>query len=271
MSEVMTPLPYRVVDRRVETTDTVTLALEPVGAGIGRWLPGQFTMVYAFGVGEIPISICGGDGAQIRHTVRAVGAVSNAVCAAPVGATLGLRGPYGHSWDLDTATGADLVLVAGGIGLAPLRPVLTGALAQRDRYGRITVLVGARTPADLIYTHEYGFWRMAGAQVLVTVDRADAGWVGRVGVVTTLLDRAALRPDRTIAFACGPEAMMRFTARALASHGVPATAVRVSLERNMQCGAALCGHCQLGPLLVCRDGPVVSWDTAGPLLAVEEL
>ena len=267
----MIPLPYRVVSRRVETTDTVTLGLAPAGAGLGEWLPGQFTMVYAFGAGEIPISISGGEGGEIRHTVRAVGAVSTAVCAAPVGAVLGLRGPYGRGWDLGSAAGADLVLVAGGIGLAPLRPVLTGALADPGRYGRVTLLIGARTPADLIYTGEYRAWRERGARVLVTVDRADVGWRGEVGVVTKLLDGAGLRPERTVAFACGPEVMMRFAAWALGDRGVPATAIRVSLERNMKCGTATCGHCQLGPLLVCHDGPVASWDVAGPLLAVKEL
>lgn len=271
MTETMTPLPYRVTGRRIEAADTVTLALAPVGERIGPWTPGQFTMLYAFGVGEVPISISGGDGARIRHTVRDVGAVSHAVCGTPVGGVLGLRGPYGCGWDPDSAAGADLVLVAGGIGLAPLRPVLEHALARRERYGRVAVLVGARTPADLLYPREYPAWRAAGVQLLVTVDRADAGWGGHVGVVTTLLDQARFTPGNTVAFVCGPELMMRFTARALGDHGVPAGAVRVSLERNMRCGIALCGHCQLGPLLVCRDGPVAGYDLAGPLLAVKEL
>jgi NAD(P)H-flavin reductase len=271
MTGPMTPLPYRVTGRRVETTDTVTLALEPVGAALAPWEPGQFTMVYAFGIGEVPISISGGEGREIRHTVRDVGAVTHAMCAAAEGAVLGVRGPYGRGWRPDTAHGADVVLVAGGIGLAPLRPVLTGILADRGRYGRIAVLVGARTPADLIYTHDYPAWRAAGVQVLVAVDRADVGWDGHVGVVTTLLGSAAFSPRSTVAFCCGPEVMMRFTARALDRLGVPAAALRLSLERNMRCGVASCGHCQLGPLLVCRDGPVTTYDVAGPLLAVPEL
>jgi len=272
MTAAMLPLPYRVTGRRVEAADTVTLTLAPVGQRIDPWEPGQFTMLYAFGVGEVPISISGGDGgARIRHTVRDVGAVSHAVCATAVGGVLGLRGPYGHGWDPDSAAGADLVLVAGGIGLAPLRPVLDRVLAHRERYGRIALLVGARTPADLLYPREYPTWRAAGVQVLVTVDRADAGWGGHVGLVTTLLGRTGFTPDGTVAFVCGPELMMRFTARALGDLGVPAAAVRVSLERNMRCGIALCGHCQLGPLLVCRDGPVAGYDVAGPLLGVKEL
>lgn len=266
-----TPLPYRVVDRIEETANTVTLTLAPTDHEIGVWQPGQFTMVYAFGVGEVPVSISGGTGGRIVHTVRDVGPVTHAIAAAPLGTVLGLHGPYGHGWDLASARGADLVVMAGGIGLAPLRPVITEALAHPDRYGRIAVLVGARSPADLTFTAQYARWRAAGAQVLVTVDRAEPGWNGAVGVVTTLLSRIRISPTRTVAFVCGPEVMMRFAARDLTELGVPAQAVRVSLERNMRCGCAECGHCQLGPLLVCRDGPVANWDRAGPLLAVKEL
>lgn len=264
-------LPYRVVDRRVETADTVTLTLAPTGAGIGEWRPGQFTMVYAFGVGEVPLSISGGTGGELRHTVRAVGTITRAITSAPVGTVFTVHGPYGRGWDLGTDPGADMVVLAGGIGLAPLRPVITEALARRDRYGRVVVLIGAREPSDLIFTHEYGAWRAAGAQVLVTVDRADSGWRGPVGVVTTLLTRARFAPRRAVGFVCGPEVMMRFAARDLGTMGVPAASVQVSMERNMRCGAARCGHCQLGPLLICRDGPVVGYDLASPLLTVEEL
>jgi anaerobic sulfite reductase subunit B len=265
------PLPYRVVSRRVETADTVTLTLEPAARGIGAWVPGQFTMVYAFGVGEVPISISGGNGRRIQHTVRDVGATTRAIVSTPVGGMLGLSGPYGHGWGLDTVDGKDLVVVAGGIGLAPLRPVVTQALKHRERYGRIALLVGARTPDDLVFRREYGTWRGAGVQVLTTVDQADAGWRGSVGVVTTLLGQAHFSSDRAIGFVCGPEVMMRFVARDLGWLGVPRRAVRVSLERNMRCGVAWCGHCQLGPLLVCRDGPVLSWDRARPLLSIGEL
>jgi NAD(P)H-flavin reductase len=261
-----------VVDRRVETIDTVTLTLEPAGAaGIGAWAPGQFTMVYAFGVGEVPVSISGGAGTAIRHTVRDVGAVTHAIASAPVGTVLGLHGPYGCGWDLASAPGDELIVLAGGIGLAPLRPLITDALARPGRFTRVAVLIGARTPAELIFANEYGVWRAAGAQILVTVDRAGTGWRGPVGVVTTLLTRARFAPDRAVGFVCGPEVMMRFAARDLGYLGVPADHVRVSLERNMQCGVARCGHCQLGPMLICRDGPVAGWERAGPLLSVKEL
>jgi anaerobic sulfite reductase subunit B len=268
----MIPLPYRVVGRRQDTADTATLTLQPVGAAMTAPRPGQFSMVYAFGVGEVPISVSAvGDGDGIVHTLRAVGAVTRVLHDAKVGQTLGLRGPFGTDWGLPAPAGADLVVVAGGIGLAPLRPVIHHALDERDRYRKVVVLIGARTPGDLLYPDEYDRWRERGADVRVTVDRADAGWPGHVGVVTTVMAGLDIDPKSSVAFVCGPETMMRFAARGLLGRGLPAAAVRVSLERNMRCGVALCGHCQLGPLLVCRDGPVVGWDAAEPLLHVEEL
>jgi NAD(P)H-flavin reductase len=269
MADHMIPVGYRVVARSEETADTTTLTLAPDGPGLAPWHPGQFTMVYAFGVGEIPLSISGGDprSGRIRHTVRAVGATSRAIQQAPVGAVLGLRGPHGQGWP-DPPAGADVVILAGGIGLAPLRPVVLAAL---DRPGRLSLLVGARTPADLIFTGELEAWRQAGAQVLVTVDRAATGWTGHVGVVTDLLAQATFEPAATVAYVCGPEVMMWRSAQALAARDVAADRIAVSLERNMQCGVAECGRCQLGPLLVCRDGPVVWYDTARPLLATKEL
>lgn len=267
MTSEMMPVAHRVVQRQQETADTATLTLQALGDPLPPWTPGQFTMIYAFGVGEVPISVSGGEPGLIRHTVRGVGAVSRAVCDARVGSTLGLRGPYGRGWP-PPPDGADAVVLAGGIGLAPLRPVITAALA---RPGRVFVLIGARTPDDLIFAAEYGEWEAAGARVLVTVDRADVGWSGRVGVVTTLLDALDLRPDRSAAYVCGPEVMMRLGARALVERGVGRAGIAVSLERNMRCGIALCGHCQLGPLLVCRDGPVVDLDQAESLLIPREL
>lgn len=266
MNHTMTPLPYRVVRRHPETADTVTLHLEPCRDALAPWRPGQFTMIYAFGVGEVPISISAGGPEEIVHTVRAVGAVSAAICAAPVGSTLGLRGPFGRGWP-EPAPSSNVVVMAGGIGLAPLRPVITSALA---RGLAPTVLIGSRTPADLIFTGEYDAWRQAGARVRVTVDRADVGWRGHVGVVTSLL--AGLPPTTDgFGYVCGPEVMMRLGARALMELGLRAERIAVSLERNMLCGVGLCGHCQFGPLLVCRDGPVAAFGAIEPLLAVREL
>jgi NAD(P)H-flavin reductase len=265
------PARYRVASRAAETYDTVTLGLEAVDQPIEPHQPGQFTMLYAFGIGEVPISISGGAGPRLVQTIRSVGAVTRALCAAGQGKLIGVRGPFGTGWDLADAVGQDLVVVAGGIGLAPLRGALLGALAARERYRRIMLLIGSRTPEDLVFACELRGWRDRGADVQVTVDRAAAGWRGHVGVVTQLLDRVDVDPVATLALVCGPEVMMRLTARALCHRGVAPRSIRLSLERNMRCGTAECGHCQLGPLLLCRDGPVVSYERAAPLLSVKEL
>lgn len=264
------PLPYRVLTRRDDTADTATITLEPVGMPLPPFAPGQFAMVYAFGVGDVPLSVCGIDGNRLTHTVRAVGAISSALRALRSGDTVGVRGPFGTDWGLLEAGGNDLLVVAGGIGLAPLRPLVLAALATPERYGRLNVLVGAREPHDLLYSAELTDWQV-GARVLTTVDRADECWQGDVGVVTTLLDRAVLEPSTTTAFVCGPEPMIRATADDLVRRGVESDRIRVSLERTMHCGTGHCGHCQLGPLLLCRDGPVVTWTRARSLLLVREL
>jgi anaerobic sulfite reductase subunit B len=272
MTMSQTPASYRVSDRQDETHDTVTLSLEPASSPLADFQAGQFMMLYAFGVGEIPVSISGPAGlAGLTHTIRAVGAVSRALCTAAPGQVVGVRGPFGTSWHESDAFGHDLLIVGGGIGLAPLRPAVLAALRECGRYRRITVLIGARSPAELVFAAEYGLWRDSGATVEVTVDRADASWHGHVSVVTQLIGPAGLDPQRTLALVCGPEVMMRLTAQALLAAGMTASQIRVSLERNMQCGVGECGHCQLGPLLLCRDGPVVSYLAAAPLLSIREL
>ena len=271
----MLPVRYVVMARREETADTVTLMLRAVGNPIEIPRPGQFTMLYAYGVGEIPVFVSGfsgsGDPHLLVHTIRAVGAVSRALYAAAPGDMVGVRGPFGTDWQLHGADGRDILLVADGIGLAPLRPALLTALAERARYDRVVLLVGARSPGDLIFTRELETWRRRGADVRVTVDHGDAGWAGNVGGVTSLIESAVNDPASTMAFLSGPEDTMRLSAGALINCGVPATDIRISLERNMPCGTAVCGHCQLGPLLLCRDGPVVSYAEAAPLLAINEM
>ncbi|TNC24174.1 FAD/NAD(P)-binding protein [Amycolatopsis alkalitolerans] len=266
----MIPVPYRVCDRAEETRDAATLRLEPVTTPVPAFAPGQFMMLYAHGVGEVAISVSGDPGERgiLTHTVRAVGAVSRALRDARPGAWLGVRGPFGTGWDLRDLAGRDLVIVAGGLGLAPLRPAVLGLLAARDHPHRITVIVGARTPADFLFRRELDSWA---ADVELTVDTHAPGWTGTVGFVTEPLARLALDPARTTALLCGPEPMMRFCAQLLLTKGVPAHAIQVSLERDMKCGIGSCGHCQLGPLLVCRDGPVTTYDVAEPLLKVREL
>jgi anaerobic sulfite reductase subunit B len=272
MSLQAPPARYRVAARAAETHDTVTLQLEPVDEPIAPHRPGQFTMMYAFGIGEVPISISGEPARTgLVQTIRSVGAVTRALCASGPGELIGVRGPYGTEWGIADAAGQDLIVVAGGIGLAPLRGAVLTALATRERYQRVVVLIGARAPDELVFADELRTWQERGADVRVTVDRAAAGWSGHVGVVTQLIDRADIDPAATLALVCGPEVMMRLTARALCDLGIASSRVRVSLERNMRCGTAECGHCQLGPLLLCRDGPVVSYEQAAPLLSVREL
>lgn len=267
----MLPARYVVVDRRVETRDSATLTLVAVDEPLPGFRPGQFTMIHVPGVGEVAVSISGGsrDERVLIQTVRAVGAVSRAIHDATPGTVLGVRGPFGTDWDLPSAAGLDLLVVTGGIGLAPLRPVLLGALADRAGYGRITLVQGARKPAEFLYRKQVRTW--SGITVVSTVDHPTPGWRGGAGLVTTPLATVELDPARTIAFLCGPEVMMRFSAELLVARGIPAERIRLSLERNMKCGIGLCGHCQLGPLLVCRDGPVVDYGQVADLLSVKEL
>ncbi len=266
------PQPFRVADRRRDTVDTWTLALEPLAEGFAAE-PGQFAMVYAFGIGEVPISLSGPParaGDAVGLTVRAVGAVTQAICDAEPGAVLGLRGPLGNSWPVADASGGDVVVVAGGIGLAPLRGAVLHTLEHRERYGSACVLYGARTPGDLLYTDELARWG-ASLTVELTVDAAGPGWEGRVGVVPQLVERAPFDAEEATALVCGPEVMMHFVVEALRARGVPDERIVLSLERDMRCGVGLCGHCQLGPTLICRDGPIYSQAEAGHLLEVREL
>jgi NAD(P)H-flavin reductase len=271
----MLPVPYRVAGRRVETLDSATLYLEPVAESLPPFAAGQFTMLYAPGVGEVAISISGDPAERdgcLHQTIRDVGAVSRALHHAEPGSLVGARGPYGRGWDVASAAGKDRVIVAGGVGLAPLRPVVLDALADRRSFGRVVLIIGARRPDEFLFREQIAAWTGRGdLEVLLTVDVPAAGWNGPVGFVTEPLGRIGVHPDRTVAFLCGPEPMMRFSADVLLRKSVPAEQIRVSLERNMKCGVALCGHCQLGPLLVCRDGPVVTYDQAAPLLTVREL
>lgn len=275
VGRAMAPVPYRVVSRVAETRDSMTLRLAPVGDALPAPAPGEFMMMYAFGVGEVAISVSGVPVAPdetIVHTVRAVGAVSRALHDADTGTVIGLRGPFGTSWGVEQCSGRDLVIVAGGVGLAPLRPVVMAALTDRDRFGRVTLIAGARSRDDFLFRAELDDWaRRVDIDVHLTVDVPVQGWPGEVGFVTEPLRRLPLRPAATTAFLCGPEVMMRNAGLELLRKRLAPNDIRVSLERNMQCGIGWCGHCQLGPLLLCRDGPVVGYDIAEPLLRIREL
>ncbi len=270
------PVPFRVSGRRRETADTVTLRLRsPSGDGL-PFEPGQFMMLYVFGVGEVPVSASGAPrrAGILEHTVRAVGPVTRRLVALRRGDWVGVRGPFGRGWPLALAEGFDVLIVAGGLGLAPLRSALLQILAQRDRYRQVTVLYGARSPADLLYRLDLSRWQQRpDLELRVTVDRADERWRGQIGVVPALIAQVErhFEPARTVALVCGPEVMMRFTVRELQKRGVPDDLIYLSLERNMKCALGLCGHCQFGPAFICKDGPVMPFSRLAPFSEIREL
>jgi len=271
----MLPQPYRIERILKETGDTFTLELESTnGAGIAAFSAGQFNMLYVFGVGEVPISISGDPGKPGRmvHTIRAVGAVTKVIRTWKCGSVIGLRGPYGKGWPIEESRGNDIIIIGGGIGLAPLRPALYRLIFERQKYGRVILFYGTRTPADILFHRELESWRgRLDLDVYVTVDRAIASWRGNVGVVTTLIPKASFDPLQTTAFVCGPGVMMRFTALELERRGIPSENIYLSLERSMKCGIGLCGHCQLGPCFICKDGPVFCYNKVKSLIALREI
>jgi NAD(P)H-flavin reductase len=270
MSEPMVPTPLPIVRVTHETHDTFTLGFAPSPYSFA---PGQFNMLYVFGIGEAAISVSGDaeEATALVHTIRAVGSVTDALATLGSGAVVGVRGPYGCGWPLEEARGRDLVLLAGGVGLAPLRPVVYHTLRHRSDYGRVALVYGARTPGDLLYRDELDAWRARGVEVHVTVDRGNGDWRGDVGVVPALLGRIAVSAAETVAFVCGPEVMMRFCVRELERLGVLAERIYLSMERSMRCALGWCGHCQYGPAFVCKDGPVLGYPRIADLLYRREI
>jgi NAD(P)H-flavin reductase len=269
----MAPRPARILRVVGETHDTFTLELDAGDTGV-PFKPGQFNMVYVFGVGEVPLSLSGdpAKSQRIMHTTREVGTVTAAMRKLRKGGVLGVRGPYGQPWPLERAAGRDVLLVAGGIGLAPLRPVLYEIATHRCDFGKVVLLYGTRSPEDILYRRELQRWHSQhSVHVAVTVDRAVGAWPGQVGVVTTLIPRAPFDPTNVVALLCGPEVMMRFTAEALRKRGVAPERIFVSLERNMKCAVGICGHCQFGPSFVCKDGAVFAYERVQRLLNVREI
>lgn len=271
----MLPTPFRVLDTREEMPGCITLRVEPAGsAGNCEFAPGQFYMLYVFGHGEVPISVSGdpATAGELTFTVMAVGSVTRALTAVTAGDTIGLRGPFGSAWPVDDRAGRNLIVMAGGLGLAPLRPAVYRLLARREAYAEIAVLYGAREPGNILYHRELQAWREQSAlEVDVTVDNAGRDWLGKVGFVTTLLQNRRIDPVKTSALICGPELMMRFSAYALLDLGLGAGDIYLSLERNMQCAVKSCGRCQYGPFFVCADGPVFSFDRIERLFMIREV
>lgn len=269
----MVPIPYRVVGASPESPGVTSMLFEPAdGAPSIRFAPAQFGMVGVPGFGEVPISFSSDPdaGDHVGMTIRDVGAATRALTGAAIGSFVGMRGPYGHPWPVETAHDRELLVVAGGLGLAPLRSLVLTATRDRDRFVRLALAYGARSPADIIYRADLDRWSGTGAEVAVTVDRADPSWTGRTGLVTELFDSLVVRPTATVAMMCGPDQMMLASGIALIGLGVSPSRIWVTLERNMQCGIGLCGHCQLGSVFVCRDGPVFRFDRISALLGRSE-
>jgi len=246
---------------------------DPVIAAAYRFAPGQFNMLYLPGFGEVAISVSSDPNhpQTLGHTIRYAGSVTRAMGRLMVGDIIGVRGPYGSSWPMERARGKDLLIVTGGIGLAPLRPLILAVLSNRTNYGRVTLMYGGRTPPDLLYTGEFEDWQRGGVEVHVTVDRADENWRGQVGVVPMLFYRIRIDHPRTLVLTCGPEIMMRFVIYEALARRVPKESIFISMERNMKCAVGHCGHCQFGPYFVCRDGPVFPYAQIEPWINRHEI
>ena len=235
--------------------------------------PGQFNMLYLPGYGECAISISTDPdkGGTLGHTVRVAGTVTQALARQQVGDQIGVRGPFGTSWPMDACRGHDVVIACGGVGLAPLRPAIYHIINHRADFGRVFLLYGARTPNDLLYTAEYDAWRQANIEVAITVDLGDAGWHGHIGVVPVLFYRLRLNAPRTCVLTCGPEIMMRFVIFEALARKLRPENIFISMERNMKCALGFCGHCQVGPAFVCKDGPVFTYAAMEPYMNLEDL
>ncbi len=258
MNNPLKPIPAVLKEVKDETADVKTFTMR-VNDGFPKTIsPGQFNMLGYPGIGEAPISFSGlRENGEIEHTIRSVGLATRFIEKMTKGEEILIRGPYGRGWPMEAIKGKDLLVVAGGVGLAPLRPVIEHVLAKRDDFGQVFLLYGSRNEKNLLFQNEYKKWAKA-FSFQITVDElvTKAPWKHNVGLITVLLDKASLDIEKTVAFVCGPELMMRFICRGLLLKGVPGADIYVSLERRMRCGIAQCGHCQHVGLFVCRDGPV---------------
>ena len=233
-----------------ETPDTKTFVIEP---GLS-FKPGQFVELTVFGYGEAPFSISGGDEDRIELSIRAVGNVTRKLHAMKIGEHVGIRGPFGNGWPLEKAEGRNLLMVAGGIGLAPLKPVIEWVCRNRSRLNEVTLIYGARRPSLLLFKRMFDEWKKC-MNVLLTVDEPEEGWKGEVGVVTKLCDKVKKLSD-ALTFMCGPPVMMKYASKTLIEFGFSPDDLYLSLERNMRCGIGICGHCAVSGMYVCKDGPI---------------
>ena len=258
-----------------DTHDVFTMELNLGKSGhTHTFKSGQFNMLYAFGVGEIPVSISSDPDKpeSLLHTIRSVGSVSKALNSVKKGNQIGVRGPFGNFWPIDQYKGSDIVIIAGGIGLAPLRSAIYKILSKREDYGKLILLYGSRSPEEIIYRQELERWSLGfDFKIQVTVDLALGNWHGHIGVVTNLISLASFTPEKTVAMICGPEVMMRYSILELIKRGVDTDNIFISMERNMKCAVGFCGRCQFGPDFICKDGPVFKYSRVKELLSVWEI
>ena len=268
----MLPVPFEIIKTTRETKDTFNIELKPENEF--KFIPGQFNMLYLFGVGEVPISISGDPDKpeKLIHTIRNVGTVTNLISKLKKNDVIGVRGPFGNPWPVEHSKGKDMLIIAGGLGLAPVRPLIYQILNHREEFDNVTILYGAREPKGIIFEKELHKWRSRfDIEVELTVDFSASSWHGNIGVITSLIKRLNIVPDKAIAMICGPEIMMRFSALELENKGVKSENIYLSMERNMKCAIGFCGHCQFGSEFVCKNGPVFPYKRIKNLLTIREL
>lgn len=287
MSVAFTPIETRLPLDPMLPQPAVIQAIKPEAAGISTFTlkfsdpaeaeaycfqPGQFNMLYLPGIGEVAISLSSDpdEPGQLGHTIRCAGSVTRAIGRLKVGDVIGVRGPYGSAWPMEAGLGKNLVLVAGGIGLAPLRPVILAVMRERQAFQRVVLLYGARKPADLLYTAEFASWQEHGIEAHTTVDIGNESWRGLVGVVPQLFYRIRIDAKETLVLTCGPEIMMRFVIYEALARRIAKDAIYVSMERNMKCAVGFCGHCQFGPSFICKQGPVLKFSALEPFFGRED-
>ncbi|MCK7580123.1 MAG: FAD/NAD(P)-binding protein [Chromatiales bacterium] len=275
MDSPYTPHVAEVVENIEESPGIRTLRLRLVDPAVHasfRFRPGQFNMLYLYGVGEVPISIVSDPEGEdlFDHTIRAVGRVTNAMVRLPAGARLGVRGPYGSGWPLRTAEGQDVMIITGGLGCAPVVSVINYVMRRRSRFRRLVIMQGVKHTEDLIWRRRYEAWaQLPDTSVYIASDVGAPLWPWHVGRVTELFDQVTLDPLHTVAMLCGPEVMMGVAVRQLLARSVPEAAIWLSMERSMHCAIGHCGHCQFGGQFVCKDGPIFHYGAIKSLFGVK--
>jgi len=266
--ELLKTSPYKPVKAKIVKTNKYTefeklFRIELDGKKDLEHVPGQFVQVSLFGVGEAPISVCSSptEKGYFELTVRRVGGLTTAMHKLETGSVLGIRGPFGKGFPLDAMRGNDILIVAGGLGIVPLRSLIHYILDQRKDFGDVQILLGCKTPKDMLFGEEVEAWqKRADIKFNCTVDRADPDWKGNVGLITSLIPGVSIEPKKTYAVVVGPPIMYKFVIVELLKKEIPGHQIVVSLERKMKCGLGKCGHCQIRGVYVCQSGPVFTYD-----------